>query len=168
MPIAKLAKHIPVIIDESDSTVDSFLQAKELGYTGVSSKTCKGLYKSIINAARCSMWNKELGEEKYFQSAEDLTCQAGLAVQQDLALISLLGITHVERNGHHYVNGLAGAEEQEQMDFLNNHNDLYQTTNGRTCIKIVDGKFSVASLQCIGFATSAFPDWSTLDDMQSN
>jgi hypothetical protein len=168
MPIAKLAKHIPVIIDESDSTVDSFLQAKELGYTGVSSKTCKGLYKSIINAARCSMWNKELGEEKYFQSAEDLTCQAGLAVQQDLALISLLGITHVERNGHHYVNGLAGAEEQEQMDFLNTHNDLYQTTNGRTCIKIVDGKFSVASLQCIGFATSAFPDWSTLDDMQSN
>lgn len=167
MPIVKMAENIPVIIDESDSTVDAFLKAKGLGYTGVSSKTCKGLYKSIINAARCSMWNKELGEEKYFQSAEDLTCQAGLAVQQDIALISLLGITHVERNGHHYVNGMAGAGEQEQINFLNSHDDLYQTINGRTCTKIVDGKFSVASLQCIGYATNAFPDWSTLDDIKS-
>ena len=40
-------------------------------------------------------------------SAEDLTTQAGLSVQQDLALVNLLGITHVERNGHHYVNGMA-------------------------------------------------------------
>ncbi len=165
MSVAKMTNNIPVIIDESDSTVDAFLQAKELGYTGVSSKTCKGLYKSIINAARCSIWNKELGEEKYFQSAEDLTCQAGLAVQQDIALILLLGITHVERNGHHYVNGMAGAGVQEQLNFLNNHGDLYQSINGRTCTKIVDGKFSVASLQCIGFATNAFPDWSTLNDM---
>jgi hypothetical protein len=41
-------------------------------------------------------------------SAEDLTTQAGLAVQQDLALVNLIGLTHVERNGHHYVNGFAG------------------------------------------------------------
>ena len=40
-------------------------------------------------------------------SAEDLTTQAGLSVQQDLALVNLLGIRHVERNGHHYVNGMA-------------------------------------------------------------
>ena len=40
-------------------------------------------------------------------TGEDLTTQAGLAVQQDLALVNLLGITHVERNGHHYVNGMA-------------------------------------------------------------
>ena len=41
-------------------------------------------------------------------TGEDLTIQAGLALQQDLALVSLLGLTHVERNGHHYVNGMAG------------------------------------------------------------
>ena len=40
-------------------------------------------------------------------SAEDLTIQAGLALQQDLALVSLLGLGHVERNGHHYVDGMA-------------------------------------------------------------
>ena len=48
-------------------------------------------------------------------SAEDLTTQAGIAVQQDLALASLVGATHVERNGHHYVDGMAGAPEQEQL-----------------------------------------------------
>ena len=51
----------------------------------------------------------------YFMSAEDLTTQAGVAVQQDLALATLVGATHVERNGHHYVDGMAGAPEEEQL-----------------------------------------------------
>ena len=41
----------------------------------------------------------------FFVTGEDLTCQAGLAVQQDLALGALIGVTHAERNGHHYVDG---------------------------------------------------------------
>lgn len=164
--IEKLASKVPVIIDESDATVDAFLLAKALGYTGVSSKSCKGIYKSIINSARCAKWNEDLGYKKYFMSAEDLTCQAGIAVQQDLALIALLGITHVERNGHHYVNGMAGASETEQMDFLNAHNDLYKSVKGRTCTSITDGQFSISSLQCTGFATTVLPDWASLHDMK--
>lgn len=164
--IETLARKIPVIIDESDATTDAFLTAKPLGYSGVSSKTCKGLYKSFINSARCAQWNKELGYDKYFMSAEDLTCQAGLAVQQDLALISLLGISHVERNGHHYVNGMAGACDNEQQDFHNAHRDLYRIVKGRSCTKITDGLFSIASLQCVGFASTALPDWASMQDMK--
>ena len=93
----------PVIIDESDDSLEAFPRAKALGYKGVSSKTCKGVYKSLINAARCAAWG-----DGYFMSGEDLTIQAGLALQHDLALVSVLGLTHVERNGHHYVNGMAG------------------------------------------------------------
>ena len=92
----------PVIIDESDDAIDAFPRAKALGYKGVSSKTCKGLYKSLVNRARCKAWGPE-----YFMTGEDLTIQPGLALQQDLALVSVLGLTHVERNGHHYVNGMA-------------------------------------------------------------
>ena len=44
----------PVIIDESDGELDTFVRARERGYTGVSTKTCKGLYKSLLNAARCA------------------------------------------------------------------------------------------------------------------
>ena len=93
-----------MIIDESDDRSTLSRARRALGYAGVSSKTCKGIYKSLINAARCAAW-KARG---YFMSGEDLTMQAGLAVQQDLALVALLGLTHVERNGHHYVNGMAG------------------------------------------------------------
>ena len=46
----------PVIIDESDDSLDAFPRAKELGYRGVSSQDCKGIYKSLINAARCTAW----------------------------------------------------------------------------------------------------------------
>ncbi len=47
-------------------------------------------------------------------SAEDLTTQGGIAVQQDLLLASLVGATHIERNGHHYVDGMGGAPQAEQ------------------------------------------------------
>src|SRR5205085_399301 len=50
--VSALSKEKPVIIDESDDTLDAFPRARALGYRGVSSKTCKGIYKSIINAAR--------------------------------------------------------------------------------------------------------------------
>ncbi len=47
-----------------------------------------------------------------------------LSVQQDLALANLLGITHVERHGHHYVNGMAAQGESEQQAFLGAHSDV--------------------------------------------
>jgi hypothetical protein len=107
-PVAGLER--PVIIDESDDALDAFPRARALGYRGVSSKTCKGIYKSLLNGARCVAWNQEMGSDPlFFLSGEDLSIQAGLALQQDLALVSLLGLTHVERNGHHYVNGMAGC-----------------------------------------------------------
>ncbi|MGH9579239.1 MAG: enolase C-terminal domain-like protein, partial [Terriglobales bacterium] len=90
--VARLAAEKPVIINESDDSLDAFPRARKLGYTGVSSKTCKGIYKSLINATRCRLWNREEGAERYFMTGEDLTIQAGLALQQDLALVSLLGL----------------------------------------------------------------------------
>jgi L-alanine-DL-glutamate epimerase-like enolase superfamily enzyme len=59
--VTPLASHRPVIIDESDADLDAFVEARAVGYHGVSSKTCKGLYKSIVNAARCARWNSESG-----------------------------------------------------------------------------------------------------------
>ena len=85
----RLSSVKPVIIDESDDDLGVFPRARSLGYTGVSSKCCKGLYKSILNAARCARWNAEAGAPRYFMTGEDLTTQAGLAVQQDLALVNL-------------------------------------------------------------------------------
>jgi L-alanine-DL-glutamate epimerase-like enolase superfamily enzyme len=159
--VSALAREKPVIIDESDDTLDAFARAKSLGYRGVSSKTCKGLYKSILNAARCAEWGKG-----YFMSGEDLTVQAGLAVQQDLALVSLLGISHVERNGHHYVNGMAGLPASEQDAFLHAHPDLYERSHGAVRLKINKGQLAIGSLNCAGYASGAMPDWNQMGEMK--
>lgn len=152
----------PVIIDESDGELDTFLQARERGYAGVSSKTCKGLYKSVLNAARCAQWNADAGRALYFMSAEDLTTQAGLSVQQDLALVNLLGITHVERNGHHYVNGMAAQSGAEQQAFLTAHPDLYETSQGAVRLSIRQGRIALGSLAVTGFASGAMPDFGAM------
>ena len=80
-------------------------------------------------------------------SAEDLTIQAGLAPQQELALVSLLGITHVERNGHHYVNGMAALPAAEQQAFLAAHGDLCEHSHGAVRLHIESGRLAIASLQ---------------------
>lgn len=152
----------PVIIDESDGELDTFLQARACGYSGVSSKTCKGFYKSILNAARCAAWNAQEKASHYFMSAEDLTTQAGLSVQQDLALVNLLGITHVERNGHHYVNGMVALPAAEQDAFLQAHPDLYERSHGAVRLKIKGGRIALDSLACSGFACAALPDFSRM------
>jgi L-alanine-DL-glutamate epimerase-like enolase superfamily enzyme len=158
--ISALSARKPVIIDESDDSLDAFPRAKALGYRGVSSKTCKGIYKSLINAARCAAWGKD-----YFMTGEDLTIQPGLALQQDLALVSLLGLTHVERNGHHYVNGMAGLPAAEQEAFLNSHEDLYERSHGAVRVRIREGKLRMGSLDCPGYASRALPDWQSMRRM---
>ncbi len=152
----------PVIVDESDGELDSFVQARARGYAGVSSKTCKGLYKSVLNALRCAAWNREQPGAHFFLSAEDLTTQAGLAVQQDLALVNLLGITHVERNGHHYVDGMAALPQAEQQAFLAAHPDLYEHSHGAVRLRIADGRAAIGSLDCTGLASAALPDFSAM------
>ena len=163
--VSALSSVKPVIIDESDDELGVFPRARSLGYTGVSSKCCKGLYKSIFNAARCAHWNAEAGAPRYFMTGEDLTTQAGLAVQQDLALVNLLGIRHVERNGHHYVNGMAGLPPAEQARFLAAHPDLYEDQFGAVRLKIHAGQLDIGSLAGPGFASGAYPDWEGLKAM---
>jgi len=161
----------PMIIDESDDSLDAFPRARALGYRGVSSKACKGIYKSLINLARCAAWNEKLGSDpkgsdpRFFLSGEDLTIQAGLALQQDTALVSLLGLTHLERNGHHYVNGMAGLPQTEQDAFLAAHPDLYERSHGAVRVRIADGMLQLGSLDCPGYASQAMPDWNTMRGM---
>jgi len=160
--ISALSSVKPVIIDESDDELSVFPRARSLGYTGVSSKCCKGLYKSILNAARCAHWNAEAGVPRYFMTGEDLTTQAGLAVQQDLALVNVIGIRHVERNGHHYVNGMTGLSPSEQARFLAAHPNLYENRFGAVRLKIHAGQLDIGSLAGPGFASGAYPDWEEL------
>ncbi|MEP6876428.1 MAG: enolase C-terminal domain-like protein [Burkholderiales bacterium] len=148
---------VPFLMDEADGTLDAFPRGRAMGWTGVSSKACKGVYKALINRARCDHWNAESGAPRHFMSAEDLTCQAGLAVQQDLALVALLGITHSERNGHHYGHGFGDdAPAAEQAAFRRAHAGLYDDD---ACLRIAHGEINIDSLFAPGYARTASPDW---------
>jgi len=153
------------IIDEADDSYDAFPAAKALGYRGISSKSCKGIYKSVLNAARAAKWSA--GGEKFFITGEDLTCQAGLGVQQDLALGAFIGVSHAERNGHHYVDGFSGVSDREAEAFLTAHRDLYVRDGNTIRLSIHDGDLLTGSLTSAGFASGAHPDWAALKPLQT-
>lgn len=160
-PIHDLGRLKPVAVDESDTDIGVFPRAIVLGYTGISSKSCKGFYRSLLNRARVAKWNGPAGGP-YFMTAEDLTTQAGVALQQDLALATLIGCTHVERNGHHYVDGMAGAPWAEQQRFLTAHPDLYREQGGRARVAIRGGRLAIGSLGVPGLGVGPEPDWGAM------
>ncbi|UPJ60858.1 hypothetical protein [Bradyrhizobium sp. 192] len=162
-PLGSLAAR-GFIIDEADDSYDSFPAARALGYRGISSKSCKGLYKSIVNATRAAKWTT--GAETFFVTGEDLTCQAGLAVQQDLALGAFIGVTHAERNGHHYVDGFGDTPSAEAQAFAAAHPDLYADAGQGIRLSIHNGDLLTGSLHAAGFATSVHPDWSALRPLE--
>jgi hypothetical protein len=162
-PLGALARR-DFIVDEADDSYDAFPVARALGYRGISSKSCKGIYKSVINATRAAKWSA--GGEKCFIAGEDLTCQAGLAVQHDLALGALIGVTHAERNGHHYVDGFGDTPAAEAEAFLASHPDLYIRDGGKVRLAIHDGDLLTGSLNTPGFATATHPDWSAMSPLE--
>ena len=164
-PVTALAAHKPVIIDESDGDLDAFVRARALGYRGVSSKVCKGFYKSMLNLARCQVWNGQAGANGYFMSGEDLTTQPGVSVQQDLALVSLMGMTHVERNAHHFIDGFNGRPPTEAARYHHAHPDLYHLQSGRVRLHITHGQLALGSLGGPGFGSAVDPDLSATAPM---
>jgi hypothetical protein len=161
-PLGSLAGR-DFIIDEADDSYDAFPAARALGYRGISSKSCKGIYKSMVNATRAAKWS--VSGEKFFISGEDLTCQAGLGVQQDLALGALIGVTHAERNGHHYVDGFADTPTAEAEAFLSAHPDLYSRHGNRVRLQVHNGDLLTGSLTSPGFASGVHPDWTALSPL---
>lgn len=155
-PLGDLGKSFAFIIDEADCGYESFPDALVLGYRGISVKGGKGIYKAILNAACCAAAGNR--DCRTFVTAEDLTCQAGLAVQQDTALAAALGIVHAERNGQKYADGFSAAPREEAGDFFNAHPDFYKESGGQVRLAIRDGALSLASLAQPGFASAVPPE----------
>ena len=87
-------------------------------------------------------------------------------MQQDLALGALIGVTHAERNGHHYVDGFGDTPAAEAQAFLSAHPDLYVRDGNHIRLSIHDGDLLTGSLTAPGFATSEHPDWSALSPLE--
>jgi len=134
-----------LIIDESDGAVGDFPRALALGYAGTSHKNCKGIVKGIANA--CLLEKRRRDGERVVLTGEDLCNLGPVALLQDLAMMELLGIEHVERNGHHYYRGLSLWPADWQDAVLAAHGDLYaRHRDGFACLHIREGRVALGSV----------------------
>ncbi|MEM1296963.1 MAG: hypothetical protein AAGH89_16480, partial [Verrucomicrobiota bacterium] len=132
----------PMVIDESDGELESLRQALELGYSGTSYKSCKGVIKGIANACLLAHLQQQNPDRSYLLSGEDLATVGPVTLLQDLAVMAALGITHVERNGHHYFEGLSAFPKPIQETVVQTAPHLYHVhrTNGFPSLTIKRGE----------------------------
>lgn len=88
----------PVVIDEALISYESLLLARELGYSGVALKACKGQTESLLMAAAAQKFGM-------FLCVQDLTCP-GASFLHSCSLASRIpGIAAIEGNARQYCPG---------------------------------------------------------------
>jgi hypothetical protein len=155
----------PLIIDESDGAVGDVPRALSLGYAGASHKNCKGIVKGIANAAFLRLGRGRAGQAVL--TGEDLCILGPVALLQDLSMMALLGISHVERNGHHYYRGLSMLPASWQRAVVEAHADIYRPhQDGFACLRIEDGRLDLRSLNAAPFGVGPVLDPSMFQRFQ--
>ena len=71
--------------------------------------------------------------------------------------MAALGLTHVERNGHHYFHGLDHLPTSEVEQALAQHPDLYRKEGAGAALRIEHGRLRIASLQAPGYGHTLRP-----------
>ncbi|MEI2825053.1 MAG: hypothetical protein V9F04_00625 [Dermatophilaceae bacterium] len=85
--------------------------------------------------------------ERVVLTGEDLCNLGPVALLQERALMALLGIEHVERNGHHYYRGLSAWPADWQSAMLAAHGDLYERHHeGFASLGIRQGRIQLSSV----------------------
>ncbi|MBI2435295.1 MAG: hypothetical protein HYV26_20750 [Candidatus Hydrogenedentes bacterium] len=151
----------PIIIDESDDHPNALKQAVARGYRGTSVKNCKGVFHALLNKMLIDHYRRE-GGNGFILSSEDLCNQPLLPLQQDLCTLSVLGVTHSERNGHHYVGTLDHLPQRELEACLRLHGSLYEPFGNSARLKIRGGLLDLSSLRQPGYSTALEPDWESM------
>jgi L-alanine-DL-glutamate epimerase-like enolase superfamily enzyme len=90
------AKLRPIVIDESLTGLDALLLAREMGYTGVALKACKGQSQTLLMAAATQKY-------KMFRCVQDLTCPGAALVHSVGIACHVPGVTGLEANAREYV-----------------------------------------------------------------
>jgi len=90
------AKLRPVVIDESLTDLESLLLAREMGYTGVALKACKGQSQSLLMAAAAQRFGM-------FRCVQDLTCPGASLVHSAGLAAHIPDVAAIEANARQYV-----------------------------------------------------------------
>ena len=89
------AKIKPVVIDESLVDYESLLLARELGYSGVALKACKGQSEALLMAAAAQKFGM-------FLCVQDLTCPGASFLHSASLAARIPGVAAIEGNGRQY------------------------------------------------------------------
>lgn len=100
------AKIKPVVIDESLIDLDSLLLARELGYSGVALKACKGHSEALLMGAAAQKFN-------LFLCVQDLTCIGRSFLHSASLAARVPTVAAIEGNGRQYCP--AGNREWERQ-----------------------------------------------------
>ncbi|MCM8530545.1 MAG: hypothetical protein NE330_05225 [Lentisphaeraceae bacterium] len=147
------AKKPKMIIDEADGKLKNAQLALNSGYVGTSHKNCKGVFKGLANFCLTKHFDGIL-------SGEDLCNVGPVALIQDLAVGATLGLTHIERNGHHYMKGLSMYSQSLQEKVCKIHSDLYENSRGFPALNIQNGQISLESINKAPFGLGLTLDMS--------
>lgn len=86
----------PVVIDESLTDLENLLLAREMGYTGVALKACKGQTQALLMAAAAQKF-------KMFLCVQDLTCPGASLIHSAGLAAQIPGVAAIEANARQYV-----------------------------------------------------------------
>ena len=89
------AKFKPVVIDESLIDLESLHLAREMGYTGVALKACKGQSQSLLMAAAAQKFGM-------FLCVQDLTCPGASLIHSAGLAAHVPGVAAIEANARQY------------------------------------------------------------------
>jgi len=153
-----------LLIDEADGTADAYRRAHTIGYAGTSHKNCKGFFKSLLNLALVAHYERQ--GQSAFLSGEDLQNLPIVPLHQDYVTVSMLGLTHCERNGHHLNYGLSMLSARDKASVARHHTDLYEQRGDEWFLRIRDGLVETASLQCPGFGVVDEPDFASMEPLR--
>jgi len=92
------AKKKPVVIDESLLDLESLLLAREMGYTGVAFKACKGQTQSLLMAAAAQKFG-------LFRCVQDLTCPGASLIHSAGLAAHIPGVAAIESNSRQFCPG---------------------------------------------------------------
>ncbi|MFN7926030.1 MAG: enolase C-terminal domain-like protein [Bryobacteraceae bacterium] len=92
----EVAKLVPVVIDESLTGLDMLLLCREMGYTGVALKACKGQAQAMLMGAAAQKY-------KMFLCVQDLTCPGASLIHSAGVAAHVPGVAAIECNSRQYV-----------------------------------------------------------------
>lgn len=110
----------PVVIDESLTDLESLLLAREMGYTGVALKACKGQSQAMLMAAAAQKFGM-------FLCVQDLTCPGASLIHSAGIAARVPGNAGIEANARQFVPAANAAWESRFPGLFTIHKGVMNT-----------------------------------------